>query len=150
MIYFLQNVNGGTVKIGFTDNLNARCKQIEAYYGCPLAILATMKGDRETEREIHERFANLRFGRTEQFRPAVDLMAFIGRPLLVGANPDAVEAMPPIPDERTAVIHLKGSVAYAEWLERFHRETHIPKTTLVRLGLADLAKKLKFEAPPEL
>ena len=43
---------------------------------------------------MHVRFAHLRFGRTEQFRPAADLMAFIGLPLFVSANPDAVEAMP--------------------------------------------------------
>jgi hypothetical protein len=36
----------------------------------------------------------LRLGRTEQFRPGADLLEFIGRPLLVGVNPDAVEASP--------------------------------------------------------
>jgi hypothetical protein len=59
-----------------------------------LAVLATMPGNLDDEREIHARFDQLRFGRTEQFRPAPDLMAFVGRPLLVDANPDAVEAMP--------------------------------------------------------
>jgi hypothetical protein len=93
MIYFLQPVDGGPVKIGTTENLDARVKQLEAHYGCPLALLGTMPGGREEERSVHERFGHLRFGRTEQFQPAADLMAFIDRPLLVGANPDAVEAM---------------------------------------------------------
>lgn len=93
MIYFLQPVDGGPVKIGFTDHLGVRHKQLEAHYGRPLALLATMEGGRSTEAEIHGRFAHLRFGRTEQFRPGPDLMAFINRPLLVDANPDVVEAM---------------------------------------------------------
>jgi hypothetical protein len=53
-----------------------------------------MEGDREREADIHGRFAHLRLGRTEQFRPGADLMAFIGRPLLVNPDPDAVEIHP--------------------------------------------------------
>ena len=95
MIYFAQPIGGGPIKIGFTDDLDLRVKQIEGHYGQPLALLGTMPGGCEEERDIHLQFAHLRFGRTEQFRPASDLLAFIGRPLLVGANPDAAEAMAP-------------------------------------------------------
>lgn len=35
MIYFLQPTEGGPVKVGFTDNLSARHKQLEAHYGRP-------------------------------------------------------------------------------------------------------------------
>ncbi len=94
MIYFAQDLDGGPVKIGCTDNLPVRLKQLEAHYGRPLALLGTMEGGPHEERAIHGRFAHLRFGRTERFRPAGDLMDFIGRPLLVGPNPEAVEAMP--------------------------------------------------------
>jgi hypothetical protein len=64
------------------------------HYGQPLALLATMPGDRSTEREIHERFSHLRLGKTEQFQPGRDLLEFIGKPLLVGINPAVVEAIP--------------------------------------------------------
>jgi hypothetical protein len=53
-------------------------------------------------------------------------------------------------DERVAIIHLKGSVEYAEWLEGFHQTTHVGKATLVRLGLIEMAKRYKYPAPPEL
>lgn len=103
MIYFMQAVDGGPVKIGFTDDLPTRHYQLERNYGRPLAILATMEGGREREAEIHARFAHLRLGKKEQFRPGVDLMQFIGRPLLVGANPDAVELMESREDARRYV-----------------------------------------------
>lgn len=94
MIYFAQDAEGGAVKIGTTEDVPARLRQLESHYGKPLALLATRPGGRAEEAELHARFAHLRYGRTEQFRPAPDLMEFIGRPLLVSANPDAVEAMP--------------------------------------------------------
>lgn len=93
MIYFAQTPTG-SIKIGCTRNLYARLNNLASCYGRPVTLLATMLGDRKRETEIHERFSHLRFGRTEQFRPGPDLMAFIGKPLLVGANPDAVEEQP--------------------------------------------------------
>ena len=55
-----------------------------------------MEGDRSTEAEIHGRFAHLRFGRTEQFRPEPDLMTFINRPLFAAAGDVVgVEVMKP-------------------------------------------------------
>ena len=95
MIYFMQPTTGGPVKIGHTADVDARHRQLESHYGQPLAILATIDGGRDEERELHQRFGHLRFGRTEQFRPGSALMAFIGRPLLVGPNLDTIEAMWP-------------------------------------------------------
>jgi hypothetical protein len=92
LIYFMQPTDGGPVKIGFTDNLPTRHKQLEAHYGRPLAILATMDGDLDTEREIQARFSHLCLGRTEQFRPGPDLMEFIGHPVV--ADHGAVKEMP--------------------------------------------------------
>jgi Meiotically up-regulated gene 113 len=103
MIYFIQSTDGGPIKIGYTDDISRRTDQLERHYGCALNILATMKGGPDEEAVIHAQFAHLRLkgpgrcGRPpEQFRPAPELMAFIGRPMLVGANPDAVEAIIPV------------------------------------------------------
>jgi hypothetical protein len=93
LIYFVQAISGGPIKIGFSDNVSARVRQLEAHYGQPLAILATMPGDREDEREIHGRFATARMGRTEQFRPVAEIMAFIGCSIIVDIDPYAVEVM---------------------------------------------------------
>ena len=136
MIYFAQPIEGGPVKIGFTSDVDARLRQLEVYYGRPLALLGIMEGDRDEERSIHGRFAHLRFGRTEQFRPAADLMAFIGRPLLVGANPYATEVLLP---PKFAIINLKGTQEQADWLEAAHRKTHIAKSVIVRLALSQWA-----------
>lgn len=93
MIYFVQSIDGGPVKIGYSFDVESRIAQLEKHYGKSLAILATMPGGRDEETTIHRRFAHLRCGRTEQFRPAPELMSFIDRPLFV--NQGDVELMEP-------------------------------------------------------
>ena len=137
MIYFMQSQGGGPVKIGHSLNVEARRKGLEAHYGTPLIILATRPGGRSEEAEMHARFAHLRLGRTEQFRPAPDLMKFIGRPLFVGANSDSVEALPVAPNDHLKLfINLKGDHNQIEWLNEASRRTHIPKSTIIRLALS--------------
>lgn len=145
MIYFVQPVGGGPVKIGYSGDVHARCRQLESRYGLPLVVLATMEGGHEEEAEVHARFDHLRLGRTEQFRPGADLMAFIGRPLLAGPNPDAILAMEP---GRFGYV-IKGTVAYSEWLDAINRKTHIPKAALFRLAMAEWAERNGHPAPPE-
>ena len=53
-------------------------------------------------------------------------------------------------DERVVIVHLKGSTAYAAWLEEIHKTTHIAKATLFRLAMADWAKKSGHRSPPEI
>lgn len=146
MIYFMQATDGGPVKIGYSADVGARLYQLESHYGTRLAVLATAEGGRAEEAELHTRFAHLRFGRTEQFQPAPDLMAFLGRPLLAGANPDAVEAMPVI--GKAIIINLKGSADQAAWLEAVHRKTHISKSVIVRLALSEWAERNGHDAFP--
>jgi hypothetical protein len=95
MIYFVQCTDGGPIKIGYSVDVEARVRKLEAYYGRPLSLLAAMPGDLGTEAEIHEQFAHLRLGRTEQFRPAAELLEFVGRMDRIAVNPDAVEVMSP-------------------------------------------------------
>jgi hypothetical protein len=42
LIYVAQPVGGGVLKIGTTENLAVRLAQLEAHYGQPLALLATL------------------------------------------------------------------------------------------------------------
>jgi hypothetical protein len=131
VIYAMQAVEGGPVKIGYTENLEARHKQLEAHYGRPLAILATIPGDLDTEAEIHLRFAHLRIDgggkrgrKIEQFRPASDLMEFIGSPLLVSADPDLIEAMPPVgydPERDDVTVKLDRTLVGKAKLVATHR-----------------------------
>jgi len=147
MIYFAQSASGGPIKIGCTIDLGRRLKELESHYGQPLAVLATLEGGKEEEAEIHSRFSHLRFGRSEQFKPADDLMRFIGRPLLVGADPESVEALQ---GTRNAVINLKGSPSYAAWLEEASAKTHIAKATIFRVAIMEWAKKNGLPNPPEI
>jgi hypothetical protein len=52
--------------------------------------------------------------------------------------------------ERETVIHMKGSAEYVAWLDRVHRETHIPKVQIFRLALAEWAQKRGIPTPPEI
>lgn len=149
MIYFLTPVDGGPIKIGFTDDFATRRKQLETFYGTPMVVLARMEGDRAKEREIHERFAHLRFGRTEQFRPGPDLMEFIGRPSLVGANPDAVEAMPAPPLTSLSVKLPMDVIEAARIVAAYRGEAmqdmlaEILRPALTRMEREEVARRAK-------
>jgi hypothetical protein len=95
-VYFLQAADGGPVKIGFTANLKYRKRDLEKHYGKPLSLLATRDGGKENEAAIHAMFDHLRLGRTEQFRPDADLMAFIESDAEVNSNTNAPEIMRPV------------------------------------------------------
>lgn len=94
-VYFAQPVAGGPIKIGCSANVAARVRTLSSYYGQPFAILATVDGDYETEKQLHQKFAHLRLGRTEQFRPEAELLAFIARPLFAATTGQPVEAVQP-------------------------------------------------------
>jgi hypothetical protein len=118
LVYFIQDsAVGGAIKIGYTSDLNRRHKQLETHYGRPLSVLATISGGLKKETEIHKRFAHLRLHGTnrrgrqpELFQPAADLMEFIGRPLLVGANPEAVEVLDPCRRNDLRLVRIGESV----------------------------------------
>lgn len=149
-VYFAQDLNGGPIKIGHSIDVSARIKTLESHYGRPLALLATRPGGKDEERAVHERFAHLRLidsgrqGRQpEQFRPAAELMEFIGRPLLVSPNPDAIEAMPGLhkqvkiefpPEELRKIRNIARSRGMA--LTTFIRVTVLEKIRLIEEGKA--------------
>lgn len=150
MIYFMQPVDGGPVKIGYSCDVDRRHKVLESYYGCRLSVLAIIKGGREKEAAIHRQFDHLRLGTSEQFRPASDLMEFIGRPLLVSANPDAVELVPPSGNWRIHVLGLKGFPEWKDWLDRFTAFKKAMATSqIVEAALRFYAKHEGFEEPPQ-
>ena len=147
MIYFVQPIDGGPVKIGCSQDVAIRLRQLESHYGCRLVLLATRPGDFEEEAEIHERFSHLRLGRTEQFRPALDLMEFIGRPLLVGANTDVVEAIEPA--ERREIVAIRCTPGWKDWLSAFAERERMTPTSLLDRAVARLAAELGVDPPPK-
>jgi hypothetical protein len=146
MIYFLQSVDGGPVKIGNTESayLKKRVYGLELHYGQKFVLLGTMDGDYKREAEIHARFAHLRLGSTEQFQPAPELMEFIGLPVLAHANYASIKAMPVVKSLGTPPTQMRLSDRDKEDLECIRKHFKLGsrtdavraaiKTTLERLG----------------
>jgi hypothetical protein len=72
-----------------------------------------------------------------------------GVELMARAKQRAGKPVPKPADDRVAIIHLRGTPGYAEWLAAVHRRTHIPKATIVRLALAEWAGRHGHPTPPE-
>jgi hypothetical protein len=71
---------------------------------------------------------------------------------VVKKKPDqrARKAAAPEPsDERVAVIVLKGSPEYREWLSGISKESLIPVASIVRDALQQWAKGRGYSAPPK-
>ena len=103
VIYFMQPVDGGPVKIGFSDNVPGRQKALESMFGRKMNLLATTEGTKVRESEIHRQFAHLRFDGTEQFRPTLELAQFIGCDMHSIDEGSEIEAMRPVRSQGTLV-----------------------------------------------
>lgn len=80
MVYFAQRDDLGAIKIGFTSNVDRRLDELNhkrKHGTARVYLLATMPGDKSVELSIHRAFAHLSIG-DEWFRPAFELVAFIG------------------------------------------------------------------------
>jgi len=73
-VYFIQGVNGGPIKIGYSLNPERRARDLET--ADRLIVLACFPGDRYTEHKLHHRFSGLRLN-GEWFRPGSELLEFI-------------------------------------------------------------------------
>jgi hypothetical protein len=151
VIYFVQCVDGGPVKIGTTADLDSRLRTLESHYGRPLALLATMPGGRDEERAVHERFAHLRLNgkshrgrQPEQFRPGPDLMNFIGKPLFV--NQGDVELMEGS-DTREVILSLQCCPEFRRWLKGLADHCRTPIMTIMDHALVYYAEKTGFAEP---
>ena len=75
MVYFIQRESGGPIKIGYTkSNAKSRMRSLQTAHAEKLVLLAT--SDRHAEKDLHERFADLRL-HGEWFRADVRLLAWI-------------------------------------------------------------------------
>lgn len=142
-VYFMQPVGGGPVKIGSTTDVVRRQAELETYYSREMVLLGTIPGGADEEKEVHARFDRLRLGRTEQFKPALELMQFIGQPLLVDPNPDAVVAM-----KSLKTIAIKGSAEWVAWLESAARFRRTDVAKLIDEAATWYAKRMGFAVPP--
>lgn len=103
MIYAMQPVRGGPIKLGFTSNVAQRKRAFENAHKVKMNLLWSADGDEHAERELLARFAHLRLGREEQFRPALELIEFLGSP--PKAIPETVRR------GNKAIKHASGAAA---------------------------------------
>jgi hypothetical protein len=75
VVYYLRR-SDGLIKIGTTARFGARLSSLQGQHG-PLQILLTHRGDRISEHGMHLKFADLRVGPSEWFRPGKDLLDWI-------------------------------------------------------------------------
>ncbi|MCI0488966.1 MAG: GIY-YIG nuclease family protein [Blastocatellia bacterium] len=83
VIYFIQGNDGGLIKIGYTDDVDARFKDMQRGCPIPLKVIGAFPGTMQDEKECHRQFAHLRsYG--EWFYPSSELIAFINFTLSEG------------------------------------------------------------------
>ena len=77
-IYFIQSVNGGNIKIGYSNNPQKRLATFQTAQADRLVILGLMPGDIRYEKQLHRQFAKYRIrGDGEWFQPSSDIINFI-------------------------------------------------------------------------
>jgi len=76
-VYFIQSQGTHTIKIGYTaGQVQNRLKDLQTAHPYQLSVLATLPGDQNYEKSLHQRFAEYRL-KGEWFEPHPDLLAFI-------------------------------------------------------------------------
>jgi hypothetical protein len=82
VVYFVQSIEGGPIKIGTTVRLTMRLQALANEYGLDLRVLAVTDGSYREEKSLHRQFSHLNV-EDEWFEPGDDLLEFIikiGRP----------------------------------------------------------------------
>lgn len=131
MIYFAQAEGSPLVKIGTSERVSARLKQIAKELNRPVSLLAVCAGGRAEESMLHDRFAELR-QHGEWFWPNDDLMVHITS---VGIDSDQLG-----PKKKQTTVGVDPELQ--ERLEAEARRVGIGWTTLiVMLAREALAKR---------
>lgn len=78
LIYFVQAVNGGAIKIGYSANVLDRLKSLQCASPLKLQIIGLMKGSPLEERTLHNKFVEARL-HGEWFDNSNELEGFISK-----------------------------------------------------------------------
>lgn len=150
MIYFLQSVDGGPIKIGTTVTFSARLVAHQAQKATKFNVLGVMDGGRAFEKELHERFAHLRIKqnrRLEWFHPAEELLAFIAEKASKWDGVDEVAV-----SKQKVVAKLTAcedrADAYAAWLREFGAFYGASPQEIMHRALSDFAHRAGFRRAP--
>ena len=80
IIYFIQQGNGGSIKIGISSNIEKRLASLQTGSPYKLKVLLTIKGSEKLEKEIHSKFAEYRLS-GEWFKPVKQITDYINQKL---------------------------------------------------------------------
>jgi hypothetical protein len=94
-VYFIAD-GAGHVKIGYTVDVASRLNSLQTSTAFELRVLAVLKGGAETERQLHERFAEHRV-RGEWFRLVPEILDYVAG--IPKPEPKPVAPLPPPPVE---------------------------------------------------
>jgi hypothetical protein len=100
-VYFIQGVDGGPIKIGFSEDVGVRLADLQVGHAVELRVLATTPGDVLAEREMQERFSAYRI-RGEWFADNFEIRAYIdllrsSRDVTGGHAVSLLPSLPPYP-----------------------------------------------------
>lgn len=73
-VYFIQSIDGGPVKIGYSKDPESRARNLQTAE--ELVVLATLPGSYKLEADLHHKYASIRMN-GEWFQDAPELMEFI-------------------------------------------------------------------------
>ena len=77
MIYFIQGINGGPIKIGYTENgIKNRIMALQVGFPYKLEIVCLINGGKAKERRIHNTFISSRL-QGEWFSPDNKILYYI-------------------------------------------------------------------------
>ncbi|MGL5881287.1 MAG: GIY-YIG nuclease family protein [Xenococcaceae cyanobacterium] len=60
LVYLIGNKRDGLIKIGVSQNVEKRLKDLQSVYKTPLEIIATKRGSFDAEKELHKKFSQFR------------------------------------------------------------------------------------------
>lgn len=81
-VYFI--TNGYNIKIGYTNNVKRRLKQLNTRSDQQLFLLGYINGTKETEENLHRSFIKYRLRQNgEWFEPSSDLLDYINENNLI-------------------------------------------------------------------
>lgn len=142
LVYFISD--GSRVKIGFTNNLENRFRNLQSGHGVELVLLGTIPGNILLERHLHDRFKHLRT-QGEWFRADEQFLNEIKDIITHPPSPPVVSEAQADIDRRAAAARLRTALT-----AQFPQNTAKSIVQITGLPFKTIEKWLSCSAAPSL